>query len=43
MVYEWDEKRARRAHWARISLIGLATIAALCLSAWLAVALEIGI
>jgi hypothetical protein len=42
MVYEWDEKRAKRAYWTRFGLSAAAAAAGLCLSAWLAAALDLG-
>ncbi|WP_255648533.1 hypothetical protein [Pseudorhizobium xiangyangii] len=42
MFYEWDEKRARRAYWIRVGVIGLAASAALGASAFLAAALDLG-
>ncbi len=42
MVYEWDEKRARRAHLARIGLSILAATIALSVSAAIAIAMSIG-
>ncbi len=40
MVYEWDEKRARRTHWARIGLSILAAATALGVSAAIAIAMS---
>lgn len=41
MVYEWDAKRARRAHLARMGLNVLAALMAVAVPAWVVVVLEI--
>ncbi len=42
MVYEWDEKRARRAHLARLGLGLLAAMFVFVVPAAIAVAMKIG-
>ena len=42
MVYEWDEKRARRTYWTRILLTAVVIASAIGASAWLAAALGLG-
>ncbi|MBB4348604.1 MULTISPECIES: hypothetical protein [Rhizobiaceae] len=42
MVYEWDEKRARRAYLARVGLSILAITITLGVSAAIAIAMSIG-
>lgn len=39
MVYEWDEKRARRTYWTRLGLTAAIIAAAIGGSAWVASAL----
>ncbi|MET3587658.1 hypothetical protein ABID21_003786 [Pseudorhizobium tarimense] len=42
MVYEWDEKRARRAYWTRVGLTAAIVMVAIGASAWIASALGFG-
>ena len=42
MVYEWDEKRARRTYLARVGLSILAIMITLGVSAAIAIAMSIG-
>lgn len=41
MVYEWDAKRARRAHLARFGLVVLGAVAVVILPAAIAVAMKL--
>lgn len=41
MVYEWDEKRARRAHLMRMGIGMLFGLMIVAVPAWVAVTLEI--
>ncbi|HEX2146137.1 MAG TPA: hypothetical protein VHG11_00600 [Pseudorhizobium sp.] len=42
MVYEWDEKRARRAYWTRVGLTAAVVFAAIAGSTWIASAFGLG-
>ena len=42
MVYEWDEKRARRTYWTRLALTGAGCVAAIGASLWIADAFGVG-
>tara|TARA_R110002020_G_scaffold34692_13_gene105366 strand:+ start:1305 stop:1436 length:132 start_codon:yes stop_codon:yes gene_type:complete len=42
MVYEWDEKRARRTYWTRLALTGAGCVAAIGASLWIADAFGFG-
>ncbi len=41
MVYEWDEKRARRAHLARVGLVTLAGLTMVVVPTWIAMTLNV--
>jgi hypothetical protein len=41
MVYEWDEKRARRAHLTRVGIGLFVILMTMAVPAWVAVTLEI--
>jgi hypothetical protein len=42
MVYEWDEKRARRSYWAKIGVTWALLAAAIGASVWVATAFDLG-
>ncbi|CAD7041725.1 MULTISPECIES: hypothetical protein [Pseudorhizobium] len=38
MVYEWDERRARRAYWSRVAVVAIIVLALVGAFAWTAAA-----
>ncbi|WP_437351943.1 hypothetical protein [Neorhizobium petrolearium] len=41
MVYEWDERRARRAHLTKIGLSLLAALVIIAVPTWVAITLDV--